>query len=277
MSGHEASEWATGKTGERWLEHIERFEGMLTEIGDAAIAHAGFGPSDRVVDVGCGCGPTTLAIASKVGSVTGIDVAPKLVALATERAARAGIGNADFQVMDAQTGTPAGAPFDRLFSRFGVMFFGDSEAAFRNMHGWLKPGGRMDIAVWAMPDRNPWFGAIGGVMAAHLEMPAPEPDAPGPFRLGDPIATSAMLTAAGFKNVHITDHVADQPFGGPGATTGDAIEFCLKALDMQGLLDNANTDTKGTVLAELRAIFEAHQTVGGIMMPGCSLFISAVA
>ncbi len=277
MAGHEASEWATGSSGERWLAHIDRFEGMLTEIGEAAIAHAGFSPGERVVDVGCGCGPTTLAIAGKVAHVTGVDVAPKLIALAKKRAAEAGIGNADFQVMDCETGTPAGAPFDRLFSRFGVMFFANSEAAFRNMHSWLKPGGRMDIAVWAGPDRNPWFGAVGGVIAAHFDMPAPEPDAPGPFRLGNPDATSAMLSAAGFKDVRVTDHMADQPFGGPGATPDGAIDFCLKALDMQGLLDGADAATQSAVLAELRAVFEAHQTPDGIMMPGCSLFISSIA
>ena len=277
MAGHEASEWASGNTGDRWLEHIDRFEGMLTEIGDAAIAHAGFGPGERVVDVGCGCGPTTLAIAGKVSQVTGVDIAPKLIARATERAAQVGIGNADFQVMDAQTGRPVGAPFDRLFSRFGVMFFGSTAAAFRNMRSWLKPGGRLDIAVWAGPERNPWFGAVGGVMAAHFDMPAPEPDAPSPFRLGDPAATSAMLSAAGFKDVRVTDHAADQPFGGPGATPDDAIDFCLKALDMQGQLDKADAATQAAVLSELRAVFETHQTAGGIMMPGCSLFISAVA
>jgi SAM-dependent methyltransferase len=279
MSGHDFSEWA-GDTGNRWREHIDRFEGMLTEIGDAIVAHAGFAPGERVADVGCGCGPTTFAIAQTVGSeghVAGLDVAPQLIALAEDRAQETGLSNVSFEVLNCETGTPAGAPFDRLFSRFGVMFFGDSTAAFANMRSWLKSGGRMDIAAWGAPSENPWFGGVGGVMASHFDMPPPEPDAPGPFRFGDAEATTAMLEAAGFSDVTVTEHRADQPFGGPGSTPAEAVDFVLRALGMQDLLNEASPEKQAAVKADLEAMFAAHHSDAGIMMPGCSLFYSARA
>lgn len=279
MAGHSASEWA-GPVGERWHDNIDRFESMLTEIGTAAVAHAGFAPGERVVDVGCGGGPTTLAIASIVGPagrVTGADISPMLVDLANGRAASSGIGNASFEVVDGEFGTPSGVPFDRLFSRFGVMFFENSTRAFANMRGWLKPGGRIDFAAWGAPEENPWFGAVGGIMARLFDLPPPDPDAPGPFRFGDAAATKAMLEAAGYTGVTVSEHRADQPFAGEGASVDDAVGFVVRALDMQALLDEVNADKQAEVLAEVREVFARHAGPAGILMPGMTLFFTATA
>ena len=119
-----AEDWA-GEMGARWLANIDRLESMIAPIGDALLARAGFQPGQHVIDIGCGGGATSLAIASAVGSsgsVVGIDISPDLIAKATERGVAAGVPNARFECADASL-YQAETPFDRLFSRFGSMFF----------------------------------------------------------------------------------------------------------------------------------------------------------
>ena len=131
MSDIVTEDW-TGEVGDRWLAHIDQFESMIGAIGDALLAEAQFQPGEQVVDVGCGGGLTTLRIAQAVGPqghVTGLDIAPQLIALANQRRDAAGLANCIFQCADGQTAQADGAPFDRLTSRFGVMFFADSTAA----------------------------------------------------------------------------------------------------------------------------------------------------
>lgn len=276
MSENEMEDW-TGEVGDRWLAHIDSFEAMIAPIGAALIARCGFQPGERVVDIGCGGGLTTLDIARAVGPgghATGVDIAPRLTALARQRQASAGIANADFRCGDAQELALERASFDRLTSRFGVMFFADSTAAFTNMRGWLKPGGRVDFACWGPPPENPWIGIVGGVIGQFVEMPQPDPAAPGPFRFADPEATGAMLRDAGYRDVEFTLHKADQPLGGAGGVP-DAVNFVLEAMAMREPLAAAGAvDAASAALAEA---FGPYERDGAVMLPGASWFVSAVA
>ena len=162
MAKLEPADWQ-GSAGDRWASNVDHFETMLTEIGAALLAHAGFSSGETVVEIGCGGGRLTREIAGRVapgGAVTGVDISPTLVALATDRAVADGIGNIAFVAVDAQAGMPERAPFDRLVSRFGVMFFADPAAAMANLRAMLKPGGRLDFAVWAPIDGNPWAATM---------------------------------------------------------------------------------------------------------------------
>src|SRR4051812_34934031 len=137
MSGTiEASEWA-GAMGDKWLANIDGFEGMIAAVGAALMDKAAYSPGERVVDIGCGGGATTVEIGRAVGpegEALGIDVSEPLLAAARQRAGSA--GNVQFLAADAGTIT-LDAPRDRLFSRFGVMFFNDFPAAFANMRRML--------------------------------------------------------------------------------------------------------------------------------------------
>ena len=117
-------DWA-GEMGARWLANLDRFEGMIAPIGAALLARAAYQPGERVLDLGCGGGATTMAIAQAVGpegEALGLDIAPMLIAAAEERAADAR-SRARFVCADAATARIDGPLFDRLFSRFGAMFF----------------------------------------------------------------------------------------------------------------------------------------------------------
>ena len=139
----EESLWAS-TSGQRWASHIDQFEGMINPIGDALIAFASFQSGETIVDIGCGAGPTTLAAAACVGSqglVTGLDISPDLIAEATRRAAFGNVRQARFVLGDAAKVTLDTQAADCVMSRFGVMFFSDPYAAFKNIYRFVKPGG----------------------------------------------------------------------------------------------------------------------------------------
>jgi len=270
-------DWA-GVRGERWLSDVDRFEAMLAPIGEAVFARAGFAPDEHVVDIGCGGGWTTRQIAAAVGpggTATGLDVSPVLVEEARRRAAAAGVSNADFLLGDAAVTTPAAAPFDRLFSRFGVMFFADPLAAFGNLGRMLKPGGRLDMAVWAHPRDNPWMMEMRGVVARHVEVPQADPRAPGPFQMADPAFLADILGAGGFSAPDIVLHKHMLALGGPGSTPASAVDFALRAFSVAELLDGAPPGLLATVKRELEDVYRAHEGPGGVTMPASIWLVSA--
>ena len=165
-------------------------------------------PGEHVIDVGSGGGTSTLAVAEAVGPegmVVGVDISAALCRLARERAAARSTPNVEFVLADAQTETIAGGPFDAAISQFGVMFFDDPVAAFRNIHRHLRPGGRLAFACWQAREANPWYfaEAVAGFIPAPPE-PEPGKSPPGPFALADPGRTTTILEHAGFRGVGCT-------------------------------------------------------------------------
>ncbi len=144
-------EFWNGLAGERWVRHQNELDAMIGGIGDDVLARAQISEGERVLDVGCGCGHTTLEIARQVGksgSVTGIDISAMMLDHARTRADAAGVENVEFLNADAATQQFPETGFELLFSRFGVMFFSDPVAAFKNLASAIKPGGRLAFACW---------------------------------------------------------------------------------------------------------------------------------
>ena len=273
-------DWA-GEMGARWLANLTGFENTIAPAGEALLAHAGYRPGERVVDIGFGGGATSLAIAKAVapdGEVVGIDISPDLAAATMRRAAAAGIANARFICADAATVAVPDAPFDRLCSRFGSMFFAEPVPAFANLRGLLKPSGRLDLAVWGPPQQNPWMLEGMAVARRHVEMPAPVPRAPGPFAFEEREYMEETLVAAGFSNVNIVAAKGELPVGGPGATAEQAQAFVRHALAFgQALLDYP-PEVQEAAAAELTALYARHYRPGeGVMMGYAVWLVSANA
>jgi len=270
-------DWA-GEMGERWFKHLDRFESMIAPVGEALMSRARYAPGERVVDIGCGGGASTRQIAALVapkGVVVGVDIAPMLVAEAARRAELAGTVNAIFVTADAATITLPDQPFDRLHSRFGSMFFPEPGAAFINLGRMLKPGGRADFAVWAPAKESPWVAQMMGVLRRHLDMPRPEPHAPGPFALDDPEYFGGLLRGAGFTDIDFHLWRGTQWIGGPGATAAEALDFVFNAMSLGDAAKEQPHDVRQRIEAELLAVFRAHESAGGVGMEAIAWLVSA--
>jgi SAM-dependent methyltransferase len=276
-----AEDWA-GDQGRTWLANLARFEGMIQPMGAALIKHAGFKPGEHVVDIGCGGGATTIAIGRAVspdGSATGLDISRELIESCAARAAQGTQSRLFWVCADAAATIPTNAPFDRLVSRFGSMFFPDAKAGFRNLRQMLKDGARIDLAVWGPPRDNEWIRAIQGVGARHLpEGPAPDPHAPGPFAFADTAYLTDVLEQAGFGGIEITPFEAQLAIGGPGASARDAAEFVVAATHMGKALAALGPEKLGAAIADLADAFAPHHVPGeGTLLGGKAWIVTARA
>ncbi len=272
-------DWA-GEMGARWLASLDRFESMIAPIGAALLERSGYVPGERVLDLGCGGGATTLAIAKAVGpdgAALGLDVAPMLIARAKERAAAAG-STARFVCADAATASLAEAPFDRLFSRFGSMFFEAPVPAFTNLRAMLKPGARIDLAVWANPRDNLWMMEMMGVVRSHVEIPPAVPRAPGPFAFEDLGYLGEVLEGAGFAGMDVVAYEGLQAVGGPGSTPEEATDFVLAAMAVGKVLAEQGDAVREAARADLNAMFARNYREGeGVMLRAKAWLVSAHA
>lgn len=267
-------DWA-GEMGERWLANLDRFEGMIAPIGAALLARADYRQGERVLDLGCGGGATTLAIADAVGpegAALGLDVAPMLIEQAEQRAALAG-STAHFVCADAATVQLAEPPFDRLFSRFGSMFFDAPIPAFTNLRSLLKPDARIDLAVWANPRDNLWMMEVMGVVRGHVDIPPATPRAPGPFAFEDLGYLEEILTGAGFVGMEVLPYEGLQPIGGPDASPEDATDFVLASMAVGRVLEEQGGEVREAARADLLALFARHHRAGEGVMLACKAWL----
>jgi SAM-dependent methyltransferase len=190
--------------GSTWARHVDDYDVTLAPFGDAALAALGPCPGERVLDLGCGVGTTTLALAGRVapGEVVGVDLSVPMLEAGRRRIAAAGVENVRLVQADLATADLGRAAYDAAFSRMGVMFFPDPVKAFTNVANALAPGGRLAFVCFADLGANPFVFVPVLAAAGVLQMgPPPGPDEPGPFSLADPERIKALLDAAGFEQV----------------------------------------------------------------------------
>ncbi|MEO6624890.1 MAG: methyltransferase domain-containing protein [Burkholderiaceae bacterium] len=223
------AEW-NGSMGRQWAALQSDLDKVVAPFGAAALRAAAARAGERVIDIGCGCGDTTMELARIVGAqgaVLGVDVSQPMLEVARARAQRVGHRHIAFLEADAsQSELPAGQ--DLLYSRFGVMFFEHPDAAFVHMRKSLRPGGRLAFVCWRAPRDNPW--AMAPLMAARKAMgvtPAPaDPDAPGPFAFADEQRVRAILSGVGFSDIGMERFDATISLGAsPRAAAERAVSF----------------------------------------------------
>ncbi|MBV9654900.1 MAG: class I SAM-dependent methyltransferase [Acetobacteraceae bacterium] len=201
----EQIEYWNSAGGERWVTQQAHTDAMLVPITERAIAHAGVAKGERVIDIGCGCGATTMALADRVGReghVTGLDVSAPMLAAARRRGS--GRSNITWLEGDAAAVPLPEAAADLLFSRFGVMFFGDPVRAFAHLRRSLRPGGRLAFVCWRDFDENKWMKVPLTAAYQHVpKMPKLAPEEPGPFAFADAARIAAILDGSGFATARI--------------------------------------------------------------------------
>ena len=263
--------WNTG-AGPVWVEFQDRLDRQLDPLGRAAMSALAIRPGERVIDIGCGCGHTTLALAQAVGAggeVLGVDVSEPMLAVAQRRAA--GRTSIHFVQADAQTADLGAGRFDAAFSRFGVMFFADPAAAFQNIGRALRPGGRLAFVCWRSLAENLWMrGPVEAAAPFLPPSPPPEPGAPGPFAFADATRVEGILDAAGWSEVEIRPH--DDEIGVGGVEETMALSMKVGPL---GAALRATPDAAPSVMQAVRGFLSRYEGPGGVRMPAASWIVSA--
>ncbi len=267
-----------GQGGAHWAAQQRHSDIMLAPVADAAIARAAPAPGEHVLDIGCGCGATTLAQAARVGAghVTGIDISAPMLAVAAGRSA--GIANITWLHADAATHDFAGARFDLLFSRFGVMFFGDPVAAFANLRRSARPGARIVFACWRPLDQNPWMlTALRAAQDIVPPLPRPGPEDPGPYSFADPARVTRILTSSGWQAPQMTplDLTMDVAAGGG---LEQAVAHALQIGPTARLLADQPAETVERVRGAIRSALAPHADPHGhVMLAGQAWLVESRA
>ena len=271
--------WA-GEGGDRWLAYHQFFEQMIDPIGQSLIEKAQLRENENCIDIGCGAGVTTIKIAQAVGkngSVIGVDISQALIQACRARAHEKKLENINFISGDAAQIMLQNKIADCLFSRFGAMFFKSPVAAFHHLHQTLKPGGRLALSCWAAINANLWMSEIRDVLAGHLELPMPQPRAPGPFAFAEPSYIEEILDASGFEDILITPWTGTLIIGGRDGTPEDTASSLLNAFSIANPLKDEPLTKKERIHAALSDRLSSYHTEGGILMPAKAWVVTALS
>ncbi len=204
MTANQAQiDYWNGPAGEKWAKYNSQTDSNLAAAAEALLKFAAPQPGERVLDIGCGAGATSLMLAEAVGpggAVTGVDISQPMLALARSRVH---VKNIQFIEADAAH-YPFQPDYDLIFSRFGVMFFADPVAAFANIRKAAAKGGRLAFVCWRPVEENEWVWLA--YRAAEPLLPEQEPahpHAPGPFAFADPERVRSILRESGFCDIRI--------------------------------------------------------------------------
>jgi SAM-dependent methyltransferase len=255
----QSDRWNSGDDGLHWVAEKERYDRMLEPFLEIVLEAVRLEQGEDVLDIGCGSGATTLAAARLVapGKAVGLDISEPLLERARDDAVQGGIGNVSFERGDAQVFRFA-LSFDVVISRFGVLFFEDSAAAFANLRTACRPGGRFVFVSWQPMIENEWLVVPGAALAEHVALPEPvPPNAPGMFRLSAPDEVRDLLVGAGWNDVTLTSRHASMLLGG-GGSIDETLGFLRSGSLGRTMLKGVDADTEARAVRSLRQVLEGR-------------------
>lgn len=265
-----------GPGGHTWVERQEHTDITLAPVTEALLAFAAPHTGERVLDVGCGCGATTLEFARAVGPagrVAALDISGPMLAEGQARAKTAGITNVAWQ--QADPAIAALDEYDLLTSAFGVMFFGDPVGAFANMLSAASPGARMAFVCWRPLAENPWMEVPMNAVSRHLPpRPKPNPQAPGMFAFADPERISEILTAAGWAAPRLEKLDLDLDIAA-GRGLEEAVDQSTKIGAVNSWLRNQPAEVVSAAIASVREALAAHLDGASVRLPGAMWLVSS--
>ena len=244
LMSDQATYW-NDTAGPRWVANQVRLDAIMAPLTEALITVAAPRAGDHVLDIGCGCGDLSLQIATRVGRsgrVAGVDVSTPMLAHAESRARAWPEPHAPLTWHHGDAATHEfDTTFDLLVSRFGVMFFEDTLAAFRQLRKAAGPDARLNLLAWRARAEVEWMQAPLDWIESVVPVPDSSEGEPGPFGLADGQRTCDLLNAAGFHDVEPMpiDRVL---------TIGATVEEALTALRDTGPAAGALRDAEPDVM-----------------------------
>ncbi|WP_037315603.1 class I SAM-dependent methyltransferase [Ruegeria halocynthiae] len=266
----QAEYWGKSPAGTSWLTYEDQLDHLMAPVLDLVLDRATLSAGMRVLDIGCGTGVSTMAAARQAGPdghVLAADISQPFLDRARERASKEALNNVDFQYADAQSYSFAPDQVDAAISRFGVMFFQDSVAAFANIARALKPGGQMTFAAWGPLSDNPWFKVPHIAAVKQLGQP-PRVDryAPGPLALHDLDHVAGMMEQAGLTEVKADAVPLSLP--GVGGLTDSAV-LCTRVGPAARAISHFNGDDRDVqaIQTAVGEAFQSYLTDNGVQIP----------
>jgi SAM-dependent methyltransferase len=268
-----ANAW-DGEEGDHWTEYADRYDTAGRRLWQRFLSAGLIAEADRVLDVGCGTGESSrdAARVATAGSVLGVDLSARMLALAGERSRAEGLTNVEYVQADAQVHRFDQRAFDAAISRFGAMFFADPAAAFRNIGSALRADGRLALLAWQGLMDNEWLMEIREALAAGRTLPAPPAGTPGPFGLADPDGVHRILDQAGFTDIELTALDEQICFG---SDAEDAWSYVGNLGIVKGLSHDLDDATKSQALDQLKQLVAAHETADGVLLNCAAWLITA--
>ncbi len=260
--------------GERWAADADRRDRVLASVGETLLAAAGLRPGERVLDVGCGCGATTLLAAAQVapgGTVTGIDVSAPMLRVARARQQSGGPANACFVHADAQT-HPLAGPFDVVISRFGTMFFTDPIRAFTLMGAVCAPAGWLVLTTWQPPTSTPGLTPFPARRSRATPLPSSTCGTAACSPSPDPAVVEPLLTRAGFRQVRLEAVRAPLHVGSDAV---DAAGYLAATGPIRAQLAAVPENKRDAALADLRAALAGHAAPDGVRLEAAIWIVTA--
>jgi SAM-dependent methyltransferase len=263
-----------GDSGTRWAHDADRRDEVLAPLAGILLRAARLQPGEDAVDIGCGCGSTTLDAARAVtpnGRVLGLDLSAPMLDVAQRRLEASGLTNVEFSQGDAQVYRLASS-FDIALSRFGTMFFADPVAAFTNIAATLRRGGRLCCVTWRPLAENDWLTVPGAALLQHGTMPESVVNGPGMFGQSDPDAVTVVLESAGFGAVDLAPMTVPMRLGADAAAATDYLATTGVA---RAVLETMPDDVRNRAVDAVCAELARHEGANGVVLEGAVWIVRA--
>jgi len=269
-------EYWNGPAGDKWARLADSQDIMLETLGSAAMGACDIQSGHTVLDVGCDSGMTSIEIARRVGAeghVIGVDISTPMLNVGRTRLETLKIDGVSFENKDVANYPFEAGMFDRVFSRFGVMFFIDPIAAFTNIRSGLKSNGRLAFVCWQALNKNLWLEIPFKIALQHLPAPPPvKPDTPGPLAFADPDRVREILSSAGFCDINLESLETRLPLE---IDVPASVEKLVQLGPTGRLLGNAPEDVKARIADDLGVAIAKFQTNSGVMIDSAAWIVSA--
>ncbi len=277
MSNAMQQDYWTGPAGQLWAALADRIDRAIAPVNAPLQTALAAQPGELVLDIGCGAGAMTLAVADQTGSsgrVYAIDISRPLLDVAAQRS-KASAYPPHFIEADAQTADWY-RQHDAAVSRFGVMFFDDPVAAFRNIAAALKPSGRLAFTCWQALADNPWGQVMQPVIAALApEQPVADPSAPGPFAFAEPDRVTTILQQAGFDHIEIAPFAFSMIAGQGAGALDEAVDYYCQIGPCAAALRDATPEVRAEAPRMMRPLLEPWLKDDTVALPGAIWLVTA--